>query len=128
MISIIKGFISIIVTKNFFLVLHLKRKFSPSWNWLKNVILKFLKWCRGSGSLQHRNKTRKGQDHWFLHNQSDYSLFAALILLLYWNFNCVLQTNNLSSHCTVGEWVSLWENEFYYWKNPGNSFKFVAIL
>ena len=48
--------------------------------------------------VMHRNKTRKGQDHWFLPNQSDYSLFAALILLWYWNYNCVLQTNNLSSH------------------------------
>ena len=52
-----------------------------------------------SWNLQnHRNKTRKRQDHWFLPNQWDFSLFAALILLWYWNNNCLLQTNNLSSH------------------------------
>ena len=54
----------------------------------------------------HRNKTRKGQDHWFLPNQSDYSLFAALILLWYWNYNCVLQTNNDSSHWLGQNYIS----------------------
>ena len=80
------------------------------WLWpvqLSSVVLVYLRWHllrNWNGIFQtqkgwpHRNKKVKGQDHWFLPNQSDYSLFAALILLWYWNYNCVLQTNNLSSH------------------------------
>ena len=79
--------------------------------------------CMEQWVLSHRNKTRKGQDHWFLPNQSDYSLFAALILLWYWNYNCVLQTNNLSSHWLGQNFISspflvtfLW-SKWYYWEN-----------
>ena len=80
------------------------------WFWpaqLSSVASVYLRWHllrNWNGTFQtqkdwpHGNMKVKGQDHWFLPNQSDYSLFAALILLWYWNYNCVLQTNNLSSH------------------------------
>ena len=43
---------------------------------------------------------RIGRDDWFLSNQSEYSLFAAFILLWQWN-NCVWQASSLHSHWLV---------------------------